>query len=313
MTLLEKSRGPGGRLATRRVADQPFDTGAQFFSVRDERFASTVQQWTAAGVVREWCVGFSAVGQPQDAGDGHPRYLAVGGMNRLAKYLAQGFDLQALHTVTKLVQVGNAWQVHVETPEFMGTPQSFTADAVVLTAPGPQAVRLLESSGLPVDPRLAAVRYAECCCLLLDFPEAAEAVLPAPGGLRVVDDAAVTWIASQRQKGLRATGSTGDGLVVHTSPAWSAEHFSATNDDLLAALMPAVTAVLLRAGITAIPRTVQLKKWRYSLPTVLMNEPCLRVETSAALLIASDGCGGRPRIEGAWLSGRAAAELLIGS
>lgn len=311
MTLLDKGRGPGGRLATRRVTDQPFDTGAQFFSVRDGCFGSAVQQWTAAGVVREWCAGFPALGQPHEAGDGHPRYLAVGGMNRLAKHLAQGFDLRARHTATKLVQVGDSWQVHAENPDLPGQPQTLTSDAVVLTAPGPQTARLLEFSGLPVDPRLAAVRYAECCCLLLDFPEAVDAVLPMPGGLRVVDDAVVTWIASQRRKGLRATGSTGDGLVVHTSPAWSSQHFSATDDDVLAAVMPAVTAVLRRAGITATPSTVHLKKWRYSLPTVLMDEPCLRVDTSAALLIAGDSCGGRPRMEGAWLSGRAAAELLI--
>lgn len=315
VTVVDKGRGPGGRLATRRLDDESFDSGTQFFSVRDSDFAAAVQVWEAAGVVKAWCDGFPLLGAPASVGDGHPRYLALGGMNRLAKHVAGGREVRDQLTVTKLVPIAGRWQVRAEAGDgakmataVVGPVHIFTVDAVVVTAPGPQAAHLLQSSGLAVDPRLRAVRYAACCCLLLNFPQAEGPLLPAPGGLRVEDDPVVSWIASQRSKGLRTSG---DGLVVHTTPAWSAEHYAKTDDDILAKLRPAVAAVLARAGITATPSNVQLKKWRYSLPTVMIEEPFLRVDGSAPLLIAGDSCGGRPRLEGAWMSGRAAALALL--
>ena len=304
VTILDKGRGPGGRLATRRIGTASFDTGAQFFSVRDPGLAEVVQQWESAGVVARWCDGFPVLGGTHE-GDGHPRYRVNGGMNRLAKHLTGGLELRDQLTVTGLTLDQGRWQV---TGDTVAGNQVFAADAVVLTAPGPQAVQLLQRNGLPVDPRLAAVRYAPCLCLLLDFPTATGSLLPEPGGLRIEDDGAVTWIASQRRKGLRETG---EGLVVHTAAAWCASRYERTDDEIVAELRPAVEAVLHRIGMTAVASSIQLKKWRYSLPTVLVDEPCLRVAAGAPLIIAGDSCGGKPRVEGAWLSGQAAAEALL--
>ena len=53
VTLLEKSRGFGGRMATRRTEFGGFDHGAQYFTVRDARFEQ-VLRLTATTVVRPW-------------------------------------------------------------------------------------------------------------------------------------------------------------------------------------------------------------------------------------------------------------------
>ena len=39
VVVLEKSRGLGGRLTTKRVGEAVFDTGAQYFTAKSERFA----------------------------------------------------------------------------------------------------------------------------------------------------------------------------------------------------------------------------------------------------------------------------------
>ena len=88
VTVLDKGRGPGGRLATRRMGDATLDHGAQFFTVRSEPFAAMVHGWQAAGLVYEWCRGFLP------GGDGFPRYAVHGGMNALAKHLAIGLDVR---------------------------------------------------------------------------------------------------------------------------------------------------------------------------------------------------------------------------
>ena len=58
VTLLDKGRGPGGRMSTRRVTtalgEASFDHGAQYFTVRDPDFARCVEQWRAKGVAARW-------------------------------------------------------------------------------------------------------------------------------------------------------------------------------------------------------------------------------------------------------------------
>ena len=47
--VLEKSRGVGGRMSTKRVGSAVFDQGAQFFSARDEHFDARVRCWARKG------------------------------------------------------------------------------------------------------------------------------------------------------------------------------------------------------------------------------------------------------------------------
>ncbi|OYX00993.1 MAG: deoxyribodipyrimidine photolyase, partial [Caulobacter vibrioides] len=56
--VLDKGRGPGGRMSTRRIktpqGQVSFDHGAQFFTVRDPEFAARAAAWQAAGVAAPW-------------------------------------------------------------------------------------------------------------------------------------------------------------------------------------------------------------------------------------------------------------------
>jgi renalase len=52
--LFDKSRGYGGRMATRRYAAFQFDHGAQFFTARSKSFESFLEPCLAAGVVARW-------------------------------------------------------------------------------------------------------------------------------------------------------------------------------------------------------------------------------------------------------------------
>ena len=106
VTVIDKGRGVGGRLATRRIGDARFDHGAQFFTVRSDEFRSHVDGWLAAGVVREWCRGFGE-------NDGHPRYVGAGGMTSLAKHLASGLDVRTGELAFTLREEHGRWQVQI--------------------------------------------------------------------------------------------------------------------------------------------------------------------------------------------------------
>ncbi len=49
VTVLDKGRGVGGRMATRRFGGGSFDHGAQFFTARSDEFKEMVEDWRKAG------------------------------------------------------------------------------------------------------------------------------------------------------------------------------------------------------------------------------------------------------------------------
>jgi NAD(P)-binding Rossmann-like domain len=75
VTLFEKGRGVGGRMATRGISELQFDHGAQYFTVKGDRFRAMAKQWKAAGHADDWFDG-AFVGLPAMAAPA--RALAAG-------------------------------------------------------------------------------------------------------------------------------------------------------------------------------------------------------------------------------------------
>ena len=77
--IFEKSRGPGGRLASRRIEKQRADIGAQFFTVRDPRFKAVVEVAHSAGAIQSWepRMGTFRSLIPVDSPDTQQRYVGA--------------------------------------------------------------------------------------------------------------------------------------------------------------------------------------------------------------------------------------------
>ncbi|NDH47507.1 MAG: FAD-dependent oxidoreductase [Acidimicrobiia bacterium] len=192
VTVLDKGRGVGGRMATRRITALDgrvaiFDHGAQFFTVRDPRFESLVNEWVRDGVVREWCRGFAG-------DDGHPRYVANNGMTALTKHLANGLDVRTSNLVFA-VKPGTTtrWTVVVD------DGSELDADAVVMTCPLPQSYSLTVTTGVELPNELLLTDYDRTIGLLAVLD--ASPAIPAPGGLQN-PDAVFSWIGDNVAKGI---------------------------------------------------------------------------------------------------------------
>src|SRR5215213_7778337 len=110
VTVLDKSRGVGGRMAARRLGEGTFDHGAQFFTVRGNRFADLVNGWLGAGAAAEWSRGFAdAEGEPNE--DGHPRYRGAAGMTSIPEYLARDLDVRTGERAVRVDAHADGWQV----------------------------------------------------------------------------------------------------------------------------------------------------------------------------------------------------------
>ncbi len=289
VVLVDKGRSPGGRLATRRIGGARLDHGAQFFTVRTDRFAGHVGQWLDAGVVTEWCRGFD-----QAAADGFARYACPQGMNALAKHLAVGLDVRC---GSMAFAVGRGavrdWSIVLDDASVI------EVDAAIVTTPVPQAFALLVSSGVTVPEELVAMEYDRTIALLtvLDRPGS----VPLPGGLQHPDDT-FGFIADNAAKGISQVPA----ITFHANARWSEEHWLDRTAAIDAALRALAEPWLGRARIVE----AQVKKWRFATPRTPWPEPCWHDPASPTLLLAGDAFAG-PRIEGAALSGLAAADALI--
>ena len=288
--VLDKGRGLGGRMATRRISTSDgstavFDHGAQFFTVRDQQFQKFVDEWITNGIVREWCRGFVAE-------DGHPRYVVNNGMTALAKHIAQDLDVRT-STLVFAVKPCDAdpkkWTVVID------DNSRIDCDAVVMTCPLPQSYSLTVTTGVELPQDLLLTDYDRTIGLLavLDGPS----VVPAPGGIQNPDDV-FSWIGDNQAKGISSIPA----ITFHANPTWSSAHWDDSLEDGLALVTQAAQKYLGDAQIVA----SEYKKWRFATPRKLWPEPFFAAGT---LVFAGDAFAG-PKVEGAVLSGLSAAQYL---
>ena len=298
VVVLDKARGVGGRMATRRIGDATFDHGAQFVTAHHEWFGGVVEHWCATGAAAEWFQGRVGPNGVANA-DGHPRHRGTVSMNALAKLLAEGLEVRREAKVSSLTAEEGCWRIELEGGEVLG------ADAVVLSAPVPQSLALVDAGGVVLEgadrEALEAVTYDPCLAALI--PLAGPSGLAEPGAV-APSVGPVEWIADNRMKGI----SVGHGVTVHADAQFSAERWELADAEVLAEL---VAAARESAGLTgaALMAEAQVQRWRYARPSSSHPETALVAAGVAPLVFCGDAFG-EARVEGAAVSGRAAAVAL---
>ena len=295
--LLDKSRGVGGRMATRRMDVRQGETtradhGAQYFSVRTPEFRQVIADLEAEGVAQVWDL--------EAAGIEHPRYFGTEGMSSIPKYLAKDLNIKLQERATLLEADGTGCRV---TTEAGGT---FSADALILTIPAPQAFDLLANSGIALNEAgqhaFEAIHYQPCLAVLVLLKVPSR--IPAPGLVKFEDGDFAT-VTDNQQKGIAPEQPT---VTIHASPEFSLAHLEG---DLKAAgqkLLAQLTAWI-PAGSVA---EYQVHRWRYSLAEVRSPEPFAALDTPFPLLMGGDGFG-MGNVEGAFQSGLKMARFMAGS
>ncbi len=287
VTVLDKGRRPGGRMATRHMSGGALaDHGAQFFTVRSESFSTVVDGWLAEGAVHEWCRGFSSE-------DGHPRFAVANGMAALASRMSAGLDVRSSVHVDAVRSAGYHWSVTWPATE-RGAAGLIDADVIVLTPPAPQSAALV--AGEAMIPDLA---YEPMISLLVALD--GRPSVPIPGGAQLSDDPTWSWVGDNVAKRV----STVPAVTLHTRADVAVSRWEEKDEFLTRDLVQAAAAWIKPAQIT----DVQLHRWRYATPVELQPEPCL-VKADGCLVFAGDAFGG-PRIEGAFRSGLAAADAVL--
>ncbi|TJZ91925.1 FAD-dependent oxidoreductase [Paracoccus gahaiensis] len=280
VTLFDKGRGPGGRLATRRAeGGLRFDHGAPCLTARDPVFAAFLDELAVQGHAAPWPEVGAMTGLP--------------GMSALPKALAAGLDVRQGAMVTALNRQDGLWHLG-------GEGIAHQADLVVLAIPAPQARDLLGADhAFAAD--LARVRYHACVTLMAGLDTAA----PRPFVYRQ-GQGALHQIWQDGAKPGRADLPLVP-WVAHADPDWSMAHI-----DLPFAELADLMAPLLLAQLGADPAHLHhaaAHRWLYARTDRALGRAFLS-DDAAGLVAGGDWALG-PDAEHGWASGRAMAAHLL--
>ena len=274
VVVFEKSRGFGGRLATRRGEGVQFDHGAPFFTARTALFkellaehASSVMEWTPR------ITTLSPSGKSYKRDWFEPHYIGVPAMGALAQSLLATSEVQFEREVGTVVSEASGCLVQFKD----GAVEPY--DLVISTAPAPQTAAIMSIE-------LEDVSYSPCFALLAIPCESQNF------DAAVVKNSPIEWIECTASKPSRVSTLT---LVAHASAEWTAEHFDAPRDDVKQFLVSALAELGLE-----VESGPSLHRWRYAQVVQPYHSPYWL--SSQSILAACGDWGVGPGVESAVIS-----------
>jgi hypothetical protein len=169
----------------------------------------------------------------------------------------------------------------------------------------PQSLALLNVGGVPLadhdQAALEKIAYAPCLSGL--FWIEGEVSLPEPGAVQQ-PEAPISFLADNQRKGISPEATI---ITAHANPMMSNIWYEAPKGELVGLFMRALRPYLSKNSTV---KAHHIHRWRYALPIIIHPQRTLLADGLPPLAFAGDAFNG-PRVEGAALSGLAAAEALL--
>ncbi len=272
VVVYDKSRGLGGRMATRRSAFGAFDHGAPSAHLDQ----SVAAQFVERGAATAWTAG---------------GFVGLPGMSGLVRPLAEGLDIRGGTEIAGLTVARDGIRLTLA-----GGATEGPFARVIAAIPAPQA-RRFTTEDPQADAVLAEVGFAAVWTLMAAFE--------ARPDLRDIErpDGALDLVVRDSAK----PGRAGETWVAHAARDWTAARLEAAREEVLPALLAEFSD--LAEGRLPRPAHVDAHRWRYGRAVRPMGAPYLAV-SGGAVLIGGDWALG-DRAEHAWISGQAMAEAAL--
>ena len=288
VSVLEKSRGVGGRTATRREGGHHFDHGAPFFTVHDETFQRHVDTWVNAGIVAPWRGRFATYEDDRleaDVSDA-ARFVGVPAMNALARHLAGDLNISFQSRVDHVTRDNDQWLLKDVAQNELGK-----YDVLLVAVPPEQAKGFLQNAPKLSDQKSFA-QSSPCWAVMLGFESPVNFDVDAV----YIKDSPLAWICRNNSKPGR---DQAESWILHASVEWSENHLEALPESVLTLLLAEFNRVT--GNEQHKPSVAKAHRWRYA----QVARP-LRVGALWDGDLRIGLCGdwlGDGRVEGAFLSG----------
>jgi predicted NAD/FAD-dependent oxidoreductase len=297
VVVLEKSRGLGGRSATRRIEGNRVDHGAQYFTVRDDRLQRLIDGWRRAGQVDVWTRGFHRLGDDgglRPPNVGYPRYIFPDGMSTISKLLADGVEVRRRTRASRILPADEGWRVETE------EGAEVQAEQVLIATPAAQAWELIRD--LPLEPGIhegfSDIAFEPCWAVMAGYPRE---VAPDWFGVLLDSDPVTAWVSHDSSKRRDPPQTV---LVLHSTPEFARAHDRSAAGTVVRQMLETASAL---GDWIERPLWTDSQRWRYALAAAPHADPFL--EAAEGLFLCGDWCGGA-RLEAAYLSGLAVAEAM---
>jgi predicted NAD/FAD-dependent oxidoreductase len=297
--ILEKSRGLGGRCATRRGEDFIADHGPQYFNARvlDSDFLSHFNQETFKKI------------RVSHSGSKHSRLVHPKGMSKVARSILTDPEVLTEEHVSliTLIQIKldqTCYQIECK------SGKRFHAQNLILTPPVPQSLSLLETILPRTSERehlqaLQEIIYDPCIALILEL---AQGITLGDNGIWKNCSPFISGIYNQPEKGLETKVNT---LVVHASPELSRKVWNLESAEAEKVILAEATQCLSTQSIKLNVQKIHLHRWKYAEPQTVYPKPYAFLGSAGhECALAGDGFG-RSSIGGALASGEAVALAMI--
>ncbi|MBC6432963.1 NAD(P)/FAD-dependent oxidoreductase [Nostoc sp. HG1] len=307
--VVDKSRGLGGRLATRRLHGTCADHGACYLKPKGELFRRFVEILRSRHILEVWTeeVYELTAGTPlSEPKNRSPRYVAPEGMSAIAKSLAPGLEILLNQRVIAITPTPeNSWRLSLESSN-----EELSAKALVIAIPAPQAVMLLSPLGESVLDavfldNLRSVEFYPSISAIAGYSPTSQP-FPRWKALTFVNHADLAWIGLDSSK---RPNPQQPHFVVQSSADFAQRHLEFQDLQPVGQLMLQRAAESLSLPWLNTPEWMQVHRWRYAFPSRPWHEAFLSAGTPLPLVCCGDWCGGN-LVEGAMLSGLAAADEI---
>lgn len=265
--ILEKSRGVGGRMATRRAFETRFDHGAQFYRVKVD-IKEQHQQWKKADASHHWFT--SVMGE---------HWCAKSGMTTLAKELGAGLDIQLQKLIHTISYDNHIWTLTSDQGE------SWKCHHLIITAPLPQIIQIIERSNLTSGliseefNELRDITYTKALVALVTLEKE---INLNEFGYEEYQSGDFFSIADQKTKGVSAIPA----LTITMSPEFSDQNFEQADDISLDTILQKFK---IKYPVAKVIHS-ELKKWRYCRP--LKTYKSLFIKAAPQFYCIGDAFGG---------------------
>ncbi len=317
--VVDKSRGLGGRLATRRLGATAIDHGCRYLEPFADSALSPIPELLAANVLQPWqpeAFSLSADGALQPMATG-TLYVAPQGMSAVAKALAPGLNIHRHWRATSLTPLPQGWRIEGET--LGGDVPSATAleaRAVVVAVPAPQAIALIVAAAQHDEAlktlvqRLQTVDFEPVITVMAGYGSRcapSPTVQKDPGGWLVTGDNHPTlrWVGLDSSK---RTDPQEPVVVIHSSAAFATQAIDRPDLEPVGQALLATAAEILGSALSD-PDWMQVHRWRYGFAQTYLKAPILSSPALPNWVGCGDWCNGGSA-EGAIASGKQAATAI---
>ena len=219
--LFEKSRGFGGRVATRRAGDFSFDHGAQFFKAKTVEFQNYIQPMLDQNIIELWKAQFieiidGKITNKRTWGNDPANYVGTPSMNSIGKYMANSLNVQLSKKVEKISKE-NRWVLYDENNEILGE-----YDWVFSSIPPLQAQQIFPDLKV-IFPNIPEYEMLACFSLMLGYKQPLELDFDAA----LVKGFDISWVSVNSSKPSRDKNYT---LLVHSTNKWAQENIDKDRD-----------------------------------------------------------------------------------